>query len=468
MTFLNKKISIGASNSARNARRNLTRRSTDGYTYTPPSENPIITIEVAHEAPAAPAAPTAPTAPANEPSRCMFYRDEIFDVEITVTNISEHYEGTIELKLSEGKTQQTLGNRRNVRMFHFTGGQEAVNSKGEPVTLISFGEDDWEPTPIDNSGTTISRKKLKAVINIAQIVKIKATEVDRNGKPTSLSQETGEIHIGYRLRQYTTHNSNDTVNNYDDKIIDQLIYWDDWNISPPPPQNQGGQTPQNQAETPRPYTFMTDARPNGELVKAIAYKESRLATKQNPSDQDNLDLMRVPQSALNRMTTGHANVEEDVNASKLGDPESREEVKVKQNPNGTTTTTTKTIYLGTYSGPEAAAQLMNYTPVVNTADDSFKWGIRWLIAKRTDHGKKNVPQEDGSTIEQVTGAKRINWLVHDGAVKEYPKDPDNSAYVDDSNYVMHVRRLYAEGVDPNSGTSPTYLWPIKSDGSARQ
>ena len=281
--------------------------------------------------------------------------------------------------------------------------------------------------------------------------------------------KTGDIHIGYRLRQYTTHNNNADVNNYDDKIVDQLIYWDDWNIPEEQnQQNQGGQTPQNQAETARPYTFMTDARPNGELVKAIAYKESRLATKQNPSDQDNLDLMRVPQSALNRMTTGHANVEEDVNASKLGDPESREEVKVKQNPNGTTTTTTKTIYLGTYSGPEAAAQLMNYTPVVNTADDSFKWGIRWLIAKRTDHGKKNVPQEDGSTIEQVTGAKRINWLVHDGAVKEYPKDPDNSAYVDDSNYVMHVRRLYAEGVDPNSGTSPTYLWPIKSDGSARQ
>ncbi|MDE0315352.1 MAG: hypothetical protein OXM61_10650 [Candidatus Poribacteria bacterium] len=434
----------------------------------PPSENPIITIEVAHEAPAAPAAPTAPTAPtvpANEPSLCMFYRDEIFDVEITVKIVSANYDGTMKLELLADTKEQTLGNRRNIQMYDF-GREEGTGQDRRfitGITQLTFSETDFKGTEPVEGGVTVRRvykKTFKAVINVAQTVKIKATHVKTPQQNYNLSGETGDIHIGYRLRQYTTHNSNDTVNNYDDKIVDQLNRWDDWDISPPPPQNQGGQTPQNQAETARPYTFMTDARPDGELVKAIAYKESRLATKQNPSDQDNLDLMRVPQSALNRMTTGHANVEEDVNASELllNTPDREAELDDDN----------CIVYLGTYSGPKAAAQLMNYAPVVNTADNSFRWGIRWLIAKRTVHGKKSVSQKDGSTVEQVIGVKRINWLVHDGAVKAYPKDPDNSAYVDDPNYVMHVRRLYAEGMDPNSGTSPTYLWPIKSDGSARQ
>ena len=458
MIFLKKKISIGARNSMRNARRNMMSRSTDGYTYTPPSENPIITIEVAHESPA------APTAPANEPSRCMFYRDEIFDVEIIVTTLSENYAGTMKLELLADTKEQTLGNRRNIQMYDF-GREEGTGQDRRfitGITQLTFSEADFKKRV--EEGVTFRRiykKKFKAVINVAQTVKIKATHVKTPQQNYDLSGETGDIHIGYRLRQYTTHSGNADVNKYDDKIVDQLIYWDDWNIPEEQNQeNQGGQTPQNQAETARPYTFMTDARPDGELVKAIAYKESRLATKQNPSDQDNLDLMRVPQSALNRMTTGHANVEEDVNASELllNTPDREAELDDDN----------CIVYLGTYSGPEAAAQLMNYTPVVNTEDNSFKWGIRWLIAKRTVHGKKSVPQDDGGTIEQVTGVKRINWLVHDGAVKEYPKDPDNSAYVDDPNYVMHVRRLYAEGMDPNSGTSSTYLWPIKSDGSARQ
>lgn len=460
MTFLNKKISIGASDSARNARSRQTSRSTPSTPYTPPSENPIVTIEVAE------IAEVANEPPANAPSRCMFYRDEIFDVEIIVKVVSANYDGTMKLELLADTKEQTLGNRRNIQMYDF-GRDDSDRGFITGITQLTFSETDFTGTEPVKGGVTVKRvykKRFKAVINVAQTVKIKAIEVDEEGDPTGLSKETGDIHIGYRLRQYTTHNGNNTVNNYDDKIIDQLIYWDDWRISPP-------LDPQNPQDPRLPYTFMTDARPPGELVKALAYKESRLATKQDPNDQneqENLDLMRVPQSALNRMTTGHANVEEDVNASELGDPESREEVKVKRNPDGTTTTTTETIYFGTYSGTAAAAQLMNYAPVVNTEANSFRWGIRWLIAKRTDHGKKSVSQEDESTVEQVTGAKRVHWLVHDGAVKAYDKDPDNPAYVDDPNYVMHVRRLYAEGVDPNSGTSPTYLWPIRTDGSARQ
>ena len=388
----------------------------------------------------------------------MFYRDEIFDVEIIVKVVSANYDGTMKLELLADTKEQTLGNRRNIQMYDF-GRDDPDHGFITGITQLTFSETDFTGTEPVKGGVTVKRvykKRFKAVINVAQTVKIKAIEVDEEGDPTGLSKETGDIHIGYRLRQYTTHNGNADVNNYDDKIIDQLIYWDDWRISPP-------LDPQNPQDPRLPYTFMTDARPPGELVKAIAYKESRLATKQDPNDpneQKNLDLMRVPQSALNRMTTGHANVEEDVNASELllNTPDREAELDDDN----------CIVYLGTYSGTAAAAQLMNYAPVVDTEANSFRWGIRWLIAKRTDHGKKSVSQEDESTVEQVTGAKRVHWLVHDGAVKAYDKDPDNPAYVDDPNYVMHVRRLYAEGVDPNSGSSPTYLWPIKSDGSARQ
>ena len=446
---------MGANTPTTNDRSNPMRRSTRSYTPTDPPapvpQNRTVTVEVVN------------------PSRCMFYRDEIFDVTVTVTNTSEHYDGTIELKLSEGETYQTLGNRRNVRMFHFTGGTEAVNSEGEPVTLISFGQEDWNSIPIDDSGTTISQKRLKAVINIAQIVKIQATQVDAHGEPTSLSAETEDIHIGYKLRQYTTKHSNDTVNSYDEKIIDQLNCWDDWNIGAPPdppeqtPPDQAEQTPPDPPEPVMPYTFMTDARPSGELVKAVAYKASRLATRANPDDPENLNLMRITADTLLCMTTGTPETptkeRRDVNASALGDPDSREEADGS---------TTKTIYLGTYLGDGDAAPLMDYgTPTVLTIDHSLKWGIRWLIAKRTHQVHTSTPQEGGGDpIEAVTEVRRINWWVHDGAVRAYWISNGQGGIA----YLTDVRRLYAEGRNPRAGQAeqPTYLWPIKADGFPRQ
>lgn len=430
MTTFRKKIIMGTSASA--GRSDSMSRSTAGDTYTPtappapPSpQNCTVTIEVAPDSP-----------------RCMFYRDEIFDVEILVKTISEQYNGTMKLELLADTKEQTLGNRSDVQMYDF-GRDDPTRGFTTGITQLSFSESDF--IGIEKVQSTVRRvyqKRFKAVINVAQTVKIKATHVKTTQQNYDLSNETGDIHIVHRLRQYTTDNSNDTVNNYDDKIIDQLNYWDDWNIP-----ESSGQTSQT-----RPYTFMTDARPSAELVKALAYKASSL----NPDTSANSNLMGMTTNALNRMTTGHTDVERDVNASALDD-------QVKGDK--------------TYSGGGDAAPLMDYgtrnqggtvedAPAVTTIDDSFRWGIRWLIAKRTQQEHRSIPAEDGKPArEEVSQVRRINWWVPDSAVRAYA---DSNGQSGDVNYVTDVRRLYAEGRDPNSGTSPTYLWPIKSDESARQ
>ncbi|MDE0087479.1 MAG: hypothetical protein OXU23_17285 [Candidatus Poribacteria bacterium] len=411
-------------------------------------------------------------------------RDEIFDVTIAVTSPPgvSVYIGTMELTVL-GRTHQTLGNRRNVRMFHFTGGEEAIidednqgHEKGTPVTRITFAQADG------------GIKTIQGVINIAQKVQIKAIDQQYH----TLCAVSDEIEIVHRIRQYTTQGGNANFNVHDGNIIKQLNCWDDWNISPPPdppeqpaqnqggqtPQNQGGQTPQNQEASVMPYTFMTDAQPPAELVKAIAYKASGF----NTNTPENLNLMGITAEILLCMTTGapeevtetsdgttktRRRERRDVNASAL--PFETPDRRAELTPLGWI------FYLGTYStNDKDAAPLMDYgtqnedgtvekAPTVTTVDDSFKWGIRWLIAKRTAQEYTESPAAGKKHVSEV---KRIPWLTHDGTVKAYA---DSNGRTDGAEFVKVVRKLYAEGVDPNSTEeNTTYLWPIKADGSARQ
>ncbi len=432
MPFLKKKVSIGASNSARSARSNQRRQSRSSYVYTPPSEGRTVTITVA-----------------NDSDRIM--RDEIFDVTIAVTSPPgvSVYIGTMELTVL-GRTHQTLGNRRNVRMFHFTGGEEAIidednqgHEKGTPVTRITFEQGDG------------GIKTIQGVINIAQKVQIKAIDQQYH----TLCAVSDEIEIVHRIRQYTTQGGNANVNSYDENIIKQLNCWDDWNIGAPPDPPE--QTPQNQEASVMPYTFMTDAQPPAELVKALAYKVSGF----NVNAPTGMNLMGITADTLLCMTTGTSegtaeNPKErrDVNASAL--PFETPDRRAELTPKGWI------FYYGTYStNDEDAAPLMDYgTPTVTTVEDSFQWGIRWLMAKRTHQVYTPTPPEGG---KKVTAVRRIPWLTHDGTVKAYA---DSNGRTDGSEFVIDVRRLYAEGVDPDSTDprAPTYLWPIQADGSARQ
>lgn len=374
-----------ASDSTTNDRSNSMSRSTPGKTYIAPPAPP---------APPSSQQPTvALTLSSASPSRRMIYRDEIFDVTITVSGTSALYTGTMNLTLSQGITHQTLGSRGSIQMYDFASGASNPFCTGDTsITSLTF-------TAADNGVKTF-----KAVINIAQIVKIKAID----SQDSSISSETPEIHIVERLRQYTTKYTNDTVNDYDKNIKKWIDYWEDWKIGDPA------------------YTFMTGAIPDGELVKAIAYKESSLSTTKGAGQ----DLMQMTPVALNSMTDGHDNVRRDINARLI--------------PSG---------YDGEHLSMDAAP-FMNYeTPTDNTVDNSFKWGIRWLIDKRTDY------QYD-RTRNQVHNIRIIDWWGANGAVKRYG-DPNNPTYVED------VQKLYEEGRNPNRN-NPTYLWPIKADGCPRQ
>lgn len=422
MSFLKKKVSIGASASMMNSRRNQRRQSRSNYVYTPPSEGRTVTITVA-----------------NDSDRIM--RDEIFDVTIAVTSPPgvSVYIGTMELTVL-GRTHQTLGNRRNVRMFHFTGGEEAIidednqgHEKGTPVTRITFEQGDG------------GIKTIQGVINIAQKVQIRAIDQQYH----TLCAETSEIEIVHRLRQYTTHGGNANVNSYDENIITQLNSWDDWNISPPP-------DPENPQQPVMPYTFMTDAQPPAELVKALAYKVSGF----NVNAPTGMNLMGITAETLLCMTTG-------TSEGTPENPKERRDVNARA-------LCAQAVGDTTYLGGADAAPLMDYgmqnedgtvekAPTGTTVDDSFKWGIRWLIAKRTTQEYTESP---AAGKKHVTEVKRIPWLAHDGTVKAYA---DSNGRTDGSEFAIDVRRLYAEGVDPDSTEeNTTYLWPIKADGSARQ
>jgi hypothetical protein len=145
-------------------------------------------------------------------------------------------------------------------------------------------------------------------------------------------------------------------------------------------------------------------------------------------------MMGVTSAALNGMTTGHADVERDPNAS------------ASQDANGC-------------SSLAAGAPLMNYgTPTANTVNDNFKWGIRWLIAKNSVYQYLIAPCNVAG--KEVSNRTTLGWWGTSGAIKKYG-DPN------DSNYVTDVQKLYEEGKNPHPG-SPTYVWPIKADGCPRQ
>ena len=335
--------------------------------------------------------------------RDMIYRDEVFNVKVTLTGTQAY---KVKLDLSQGKKEQTLGSRGKVQMYDF-----------ENDGILDFPE----VTPADANAERT--KMLKAVINTAQIVRIKATEILPNDElHTEPAAETEDIHIVHRLRQYTTTYTNRDVNNYDSYIDKWLNYWTDWKIPvPPAPQNPG-----DPVTPPVHYTFMTDAVPPGDLVKAVTYKESSMTET---------DLMTVTQTALNGMKTGDGNsAQRDVNAAALPLDYDGGNLQLADTPR------------------------MNYgTPTDDTENNSLKWGIRWLIDKRTF--------QDYTRIRGVFGVKVIDWWGPTGALKNYNGEEDKIV-----SYPASVEKLYAEGRFPHTQdkpNTPDYLWPIKVDGSAR-
>ena len=190
---------------------------------------------------------------------------------------------------------------------------------------------------------------------------------------------------------------------------------------------------------------MDGARPDPELVKAVTYKETNMKDEHKPN------LMRVTSVATGGMTTGTQNdpAERDTDASAIPpgyDPDNLETLL--------SMTTTP---------------FMNYgAPAIVTVDDSFKWGIRWLISKYTDH-------EYNRAQDKVYSVRALSWwnttvqtengdIERSGGIERYGDQGDDT-------YEEDVKLLYQEGRNPhetNGKRVPEYLWPIKADGCPRQ
>lgn len=344
------------------------------------------------------------------------------------------------MKLIANTLEEDLGNRENVQMYDFASTEENTNCDqiDRSITSVTF-------TPNDNGV-----KRFKAVVNKEQTIQIKVIEIDENGvENEKVSAVTRETLVVYRLRQYTTkYSGNQTVNNYDENINTWVNYWDDWNIPVPPepaPENQQEQAPENPEQPVVPYTFMDGARPDPELVKAVTYKETNMKDEHKPN------LMRVTSVATGGMTTGTQNdpAERDTDASAIPpgyDPDNLETLL--------SMTTTP---------------FMNYgAPAIVTVDDSFKWGIRWLISKYTDH-------EYNRAQDKVYSVRALSWwnttvqtengdIERSGGIERYGDQGDDT-------YEEDVKLLYQEGRNPhetNGKRVPEYLWPIKADGCPRQ
>lgn len=409
MPFLKKKVSIGASNSVRNAPSNQRSRSTPNNPYTSP-QDPTAEITV--------------TPVGGGAARQMVFRDEIFEVTIRVTGTSQVYTGTMNLTLSQGETHQDLGNPSNaqrrgrVQMYDFANTLANPNcDQDRSITSLRFEESDN------------GEKTFRAVVNRAQVVRIRAHDPARN-----LTVETGDIHVVLRMRQYTTRHGNGTVNDYDGNINTWVNYWENWHLGDPA------------------YTFIDGAIPPPELVKAVTYNESTLYPRDRITNEENLDLMHVTGVALNGMTiqpegtrAEDLNTENDVNATGLGDPDAE----------GRYTGTGDNMQLMNYGTLNEGHTVQEYTvtngPTDATVDDSFQWGIRWLISKYT-----RIPVINGDVVT----IRALGWWGEHGALRRY--GPSN-----DETYADDIQRLYQEGRNPNPG-APMYLWPIKADGCPRQ
>ena len=398
----------------------MMRRSTDGYTYTPPQqpeppEPPERTVSVK-------------ILQLDGTARTSLYRDEIFDVEINVTG-EPAYTGTMMLKLIAAIKEECLGDRGMVQMYDFanlTPNPFCDKTIKTSITSVTFA--------LKDKGV----KRFKAVVNKEQMIQIKVIEIDDNGvENEQMSAVTPATSIDYRLRQYTKKHTNEPVNNYDANINTWVNYWTDWKIG------------KNGAQEPF-YTFMEGSRPNAELVKAIAYKESSMKLT---------NLMKMTAGALNGLKISTPG-EHDVDASAL--PEGYDPDTYADNPKNkplVLDVVAPRMKYGTLKEKENEDDPDTYEnePTVDTVDESLKWGIRWLIAKCT-------LQLDAERVRYKL--IRLDWWSTDdtrGVVARYGDSKDLT-------YEEDVELLYKEGRNPHEKDGkrdPEYLWPIKADGCPR-
>jgi hypothetical protein len=175
----------------------------------------------------------------------------------------------------------------------------------------------------------------------------------------------------------------------------------------------------NYPEGSEPYTFKMNGgeiedKLTYDLAKAVCFKESHM---------DEVDLMQMTPVALQSLSG--IKPKNDWNWSVLPDAD------------------------GDY--PVSGIVELNYTGVTDTSEEaSLKWGIRWLYAEKSRALNGSKP----GTYQPVWD----NWTT---TLENYNGESTKV------QYAIDVMTLYRSGRNPHDG-NPTYMWPIMTNGNARQ
>jgi len=204
--------------------------------------------------------------------RATFARDQIFNVQLMV-NPPQRTAVTNFLTLSEGFPTTVLGDRGTVQMYDFG---VVRGSRTNSLTQALDG------TPIDPSRWRIilrpgqTTTNFLAVLNLAQTARIRST---LGGIPACMG-ETPELVTTNRMRQYAEREDplNGRVNQFDSLFEGAAALWPDWGYG----DGLGN------------YLFKDSAaRYNGELLKALAFRETQMNAQRADVASSPTDIMQV-------------------------------------------------------------------------------------------------------------------------------------------------------------------------------
>jgi len=147
------------------------------------------------------------------------FRDRIFDFTVSVYPPEEASGKTFKIELSQGQPTQNLKTRENVQMYDFG----YTDNNGTAVTGVT----DYTFQPEDNG-----RRTFKAVINKAQAVRIRVTEVT-DSEP--LTGESREITVSPYVRKYAAPPPYNDYNQHDSEFVEAAEYWGDFYQHPVDP-----------------------------------------------------------------------------------------------------------------------------------------------------------------------------------------------------------------------------------------
>ena len=355
-------------------------------------------------------------------------RDEIFEVKLKITPAQNI---TFLLTVTpEQMGKQTLGSRGEVQMYDF-----GVSEKGVVTSVNS----------IDLKESANGEKTFKVVFNKAGAVQIAAHEQVCGG---NLSVTSAEIQIIKRIRQYASAEEKtfNRVNNFDAAFDGAAALWPDWRY---------GRGAGN-------FLFKDGAAPyDGELLKAICFKESFMNADQARINSVATDIMQVNAGDSHVLDTmnnvaGYKQYDWNANAHQVlvtyADDNTNHWVYLVQERNvDPPPLNSAGVYMHYQTHAPGPAS-------VATEQASIKWAVRELLFKqynlRTVFKERNLVGKGVTLVaeEEPPAPELIETLNRYGTGQG-------------KNYGADILKIRDEGRGLNTATD--FIWPIKCNKKAR-